>query len=110
MLLMFARGWHIISILIGCHQKVLPNNIKMLIDSLVFSLFVYGLPVWVLHYMGNCLTILLVYTIVGHLIYVYMTMCHITDLLLVGSLLTLLFRITHLLLCICSTGVITACC
>ena len=24
--------------LIGCHQKVLPNNIKMLIDSLVFSL------------------------------------------------------------------------
>ena len=37
----------ILSILIGCHWKVLPNNIKMIIDSLVFSLFVYGLPVWV---------------------------------------------------------------
>ena len=33
--------------LIGCHQKVLSSNItKMLIDSLVFSHFVYGLPVW----------------------------------------------------------------
>ena len=33
--------------LIGCHRKVLPSNIiKMLIDSLVFSHFVYGLPVW----------------------------------------------------------------
>ena len=33
--------------LIGCHQKVLPDNIiKMLIDSLVFSHFVYSLTVW----------------------------------------------------------------
>ena len=34
--------------LIGCHQKVLPDNniIKMLIDLLVFSHFVYSLPVW----------------------------------------------------------------
>ena len=32
--------------LIGCHRKVLPSNIiNMLIDSLVFSHFVYGLPV-----------------------------------------------------------------
>ena len=39
-----------------------------------------------------------------------MTMGNITDLLLVGSLLAQLFHITHLLLFICSTGVITACC
>ena len=33
--------------LIGCHQKVLPNSIiKMLIDSLMISHFMYGLPVW----------------------------------------------------------------
>ena len=33
--------------LIGCHRKVLPSNvIEMLIDSLVFSHYVYGLPVW----------------------------------------------------------------
>ena len=39
-----------LSILIGCHQKVLPINIiKILIDSLMLSHFVYGLPVWVLH-------------------------------------------------------------
>ena len=32
--------------LIGCHRKVLPSNIiKILIDSLVFLHFVYGLPV-----------------------------------------------------------------
>ena len=31
---------------IGCHQKALPGSIiKMLIDSLVFSHFMYGLPV-----------------------------------------------------------------
>ena len=31
----------------GCHRKVLPSNIiKMLMDSLVFSHSVYGLPVW----------------------------------------------------------------
>ena len=40
----------ILSIFIGCHQKVLPSNIiKVLINSLVFSYFVYCLPVWVLH-------------------------------------------------------------
>ena len=33
--------------LIGCQQKVVPNNIiKILNDSLMFSHFVYSLPVW----------------------------------------------------------------
>ena len=59
--LMFARKWHItVSILNGCRQKVLPNNIiKMLIDSLVFSLYVWSsslgpsLSVSLLH-LHNC--------------------------------------------------------
>ena len=45
-----------------------------------------------LHNCGVCLT--------SGLVYVNMTMCHITDLLLDGSLLALLFTIVHLLLCI----------
>ena len=46
----FPKASHILSILISYHQKVLPNSIiKMLFDSLVFSHFMYGMPVWVLH-------------------------------------------------------------
>ena len=103
---------------IGYHQKVLPNNIIKI--SLVFSHCVYGFPC----VQSSCLdpslsvnlllhNLLLIYTIVGsvcHLAYVNMTMCHTTDLLLVGSLLALLFHIAHLLLCMSSTDVIIACC
>ena len=44
MMLMFAlKKDGILSVLISCHQKVLPNNtIKLVIDSLVFSHYVWS--------------------------------------------------------------------
>ena len=94
----------ILSILISCHQKILPNNtIRMLINSLVFSYYVLS------SCLGPSLSVNLFHCIIRlHNRGVHMTFglrkYYITDLLLVGSLLTcynlvLLFCITHLLLC-----------
>ena len=87
-------------------------------DSLVFSHFVYGFRCIWTFFSGPSLSVNLLHCITclhngGVLmtsgLYKYDHVSH-YRFVLVGSLLALLFSITHLSLCMSSTGVITACC
>ena len=99
---------------IGCHQKTLPKNIiKMLINFLVFSHFVYGLPC--VCCLGPSLSVNLLHRLHNRGVRMTSGLCkydHVSHYkFVIGWLpVSLLFSIAHLSLCISSIGVITAYC